>query len=200
MTLTVVPTQSVPPAVDAWTAPADHKPSYGPWTPFLRQKWTELSAWCDRNDVTVTLGVWANGWFGAYNDLTPEIRLHETLSPRQLVSTFAHECIHAARRAYGFGWQHQEDQADEGAVALLVDPVRFAQAEERHQDLTDVDSYGVSIRDRLVGRDLEVSVLLLPAARRMWASTVFECLDHLSASTNSELDHSRWLHERGVER
>lgn len=197
MTLTVVPTQSVQPAIDAWTPPVGHTQTVGRWTPFLTGKYDELALWAARHQITIRFEELDDNGFGDYDPDVRGIRLDPRLTARQVVSTLAHECAHAALGAYGGNWQHQEQRADEEATVMLVDPVAFAAAEAKHGHRIEEHSRGGLTRDHLIGNELEVTVWMARSAQRLWSSSVGHRLDRLTRWTVLDVEHRRWVEACG---
>lgn len=171
-----------------WSPPAGHTQTNGCWTPFLMGRYDELEQWARRHQVTIRFEALDDGRFGDYDPDVREVRLDPLLTARQVVSTLAHECAHAALGAYGGNWQHQEQRADEEATRMLVDPVAFVAAMTGHQD---------AMRDYRVAADLDVMVWVARSAQRLWSSSVGDRLDRLTGWTVLDAEHRRWVEACG---
>ncbi|WP_353647946.1 DUF6782 family putative metallopeptidase [Nakamurella sp. A5-74] len=184
--------------LEGWAPPIGHTQTNGRWTRFLTGKYDELEQWACRHQVTTRFEELEDGRFGDYDPEIREIRLDPRLTARQLVSTLAHECAHAALGAFGEAWQHQEQRADEEATVMLVDPLAFAAAMDRHRDAMEESPWGGPKRDYLIAADLDVMVWVARSAQQLWSSSVGDRLDRLTRWTVLDSEHRRWVEACGL--
>jgi len=100
------------------------------WTPRLTERWNWLTTWADTRGIEIELVNLPDKVYGYWLPDHRVIQLDGRLTPRQRVSTLAHECAHAAL-GHTVDGDLQERSADEMAARLLIDPFDLAAAKKR---------------------------------------------------------------------